>query len=70
MNLRYAFTSAIVRDLMDIESARQAVKLTVLPPQIVERLRQEARVRSKQKSSIHDCPRTLFYARIRTQGWE
>lgn len=51
MNLRYTFTSAIVRDLMDIESARQAVKLTVLPPQIVERLRQAARVRSTHYST-------------------
>ena len=51
MNLRYTFTSAIVRDLMDIESARQAVKLTVLPPHVVERLRQAARVRSTHYST-------------------
>ena len=51
MNLHYTFTPAIVRDLMDIESARQAVRLTVLPPQVVERLRQQARVRSTHYST-------------------
>jgi Fic family protein len=51
MNLRYTFIPAIVRDLMDIESARQAVKLTMLPPQVVERLRQQARVRSTHYST-------------------
>lgn len=51
MNERYTFTPAIVRDLMDIESARQIVNLTVLPPQVAERLRQEARVRSTHYST-------------------
>ena len=46
MEFRYTFTPAIVRDLMDIEAARQAVQLTVLPPQVAEALRQQARLRS------------------------
>ena len=51
MNLRYTFTPAIVRDLMAIEAARQTVRLTVLPPAVVEQLRQEARVRSTHYST-------------------
>ena len=51
MNERYNYTAAIVRDLMDIESARQIVKLTVLPPRVAERLRQQARVRSTHYST-------------------
>jgi len=51
MNERYNFTPAIVRDLMEIESARQIVKLTVLPPHVAERLRQQARVRSTHYST-------------------
>ena len=51
MNERYTFTPAIVRDLLDIESARQIVNLTVLPPQVVERLREQARVRSTHYST-------------------
>jgi len=51
MNERYNFTPVIVRDLMDIESARQIVNLTVLPPLVVERLRQQARVRSTHDST-------------------
>ena len=51
MNERYTFTSTIVRDLLDIESARQIVNLTVLPPQVAERLRQQARVRSTHYST-------------------
>jgi hypothetical protein len=34
MNERYTFTPASMRDLLDIESARQIVNLTVLPPQV------------------------------------
>lgn len=48
---RYTFTSAIVRDLMAIEAARQAVHLTVLPPQVAEALRQQARIRSTHFST-------------------
>jgi Fic family protein len=51
LELRYTFTSAIVRDLMAIEAARQAVRLTVLPPLVVERLRQTARLRSTHYST-------------------
>jgi len=51
MNLRYTFTPAIVRNLMEIEAARQSVQLTVLPPQVAERLRHEARVRSTHYST-------------------
>jgi Fic family protein len=51
MNLRFTFTPAIVRNLMAIEAARQAVQLTVLPPQVAERLRNEARVRSTHYST-------------------
>ncbi len=51
MNEHYTFTPPIVRDLLDIESARQIVNLTVLPPQVAERLRQEARVRSTHYST-------------------
>ncbi|HOU13758.1 MAG TPA: Fic family protein [Anaerolineae bacterium] len=46
MGFRYVFTPEMVRDLMDIEAARQTVRLTVLPPQIAEELRRQARVRS------------------------
>jgi len=46
MNPRYTFTPAIVQDLMEIEAARQTVRLTVLPPQVAEQLRRQARVRS------------------------
>jgi len=46
MNLNYTFTPEIVRDLLDIVAARQTVRLTVLPPQIAEDLRRQARVRS------------------------
>ena len=51
MNTRFTFTPAIVRDLMEIEAARQTVRLTVLPPQVAERLRQRARVRSMHYST-------------------
>jgi Fic family protein len=51
MNFRYAFTPAIVRDLMEIEAARQTVRLTVLPPQVAEQLRRQARVRSTHYST-------------------
>lgn len=51
MNPRYTFTPAIVRDLMDIEAARQTVRLTTLPPALAERLRQRARVRSTHYST-------------------
>ena len=51
MNTRFTFTPAIVRDLMEIEAARQTVRLTVLPPQVVEQLRQQARVRSTHYST-------------------
>lgn len=46
MNFRYTFTPEMVQDLMDIEAARQTVRLTVLPPQLAEELRRQARVRS------------------------
>jgi len=36
---------------MEIEAARQTVQLTVLPPQVAERLRQEARIRSTHYST-------------------
>ncbi|MBL7064979.1 MAG: Fic family protein [Anaerolineae bacterium] len=36
---------------MEIEAARQTVRLTVLPPQVIERLRQQARVRSTHYST-------------------
>jgi len=51
MEARYAFTAAIVRDLMAIEAARQAVRLTLLPPAVAERLRQTARLRSTHYST-------------------
>lgn len=51
MNLRYTFTPAIVRALMEIEAARQAVQLTVLPPAIAEALRQTARLRATHYST-------------------
>ncbi len=51
MNTRFTFTPAIVRDLMEIEAARQTVHLTVLPPQVAERLRQQARIRSTHYST-------------------
>lgn len=46
MNPRYTFTPAIVRALMEIEAARQAVRLTTLPPAVAEALRQTARLRA------------------------
>ncbi len=51
MLLKYTFTPAIVRALMDIEAARQAVTMTVLPLPVAERLRQQARVRSTHYST-------------------
>lgn len=51
MEPRYTFTMAIVRDLMAIEAARQAVRLTLLPPPVAERLRQTARLRSTHYST-------------------
>lgn len=51
MNLRYTFTPGIVRALMEIEAARQAVQLTVLPPAIAEALRQTARLRATHYST-------------------
>jgi Fic family protein len=63
MNLRYTFTPAIVRDLMEIEAARQAVQLTVLPPSIAEVLRQGARLRATHYSTrIEDNRLTLAEA--------
>ena len=51
MNPRYTFTPAIVRDLMEIEAARQAVQLTVLPPAVAEALRQSAWLRATHYST-------------------
>ena len=51
MNLRYTFTPAIVRMLMEIEAARQAVQLTILPPAVAEALRQTARLRATHYST-------------------
>ena len=51
MNQNYVFTPTIVRDLMAIEAASQTVRLTVLPPQVAERLRQDARLRSTHYST-------------------
>ena len=51
MNPRYIFIPAIVCDLMDIEAARQTVRLTTLPPAVAERLCQQARVRSTHYST-------------------
>ena len=51
MDLNYTFTPAIVRGLMEIEAARQAVSMTVLPFHVAERLRQQARVRSTHYST-------------------
>lgn len=51
MEFKYTFTAGIVQDLLAIETARQTVRLTVLPPQIAERLRQSARVRSTHFST-------------------
>lgn len=51
MTLRYTFTPAIVRDLMEIEATRQAVQLTVLPPVVAEVLRQSARLRATHYST-------------------
>lgn len=51
MSFRYTFTAAMVRDLLAIESARQTVQLTVLPPPVAEKLRAEARLRSTHFST-------------------
>ncbi|MEJ5198038.1 MAG: Fic family protein [Anaerolineae bacterium] len=51
MNLRYTFTPTIVRALMEIEAARQAVRLTTLPPAVAEALRQTARLRATHYST-------------------
>ena len=51
MNLRYTFSAAIVRDLMEIEAARQAVQLTLLPPAVARALRQSARLRATHYST-------------------
>ena len=51
MQFHYTFTPAIARDLMEIEAARQTVQLTVLPPHLAERLRQQARLRSTHYST-------------------
>jgi Fic family protein len=51
MPYRYAFTPEIVHHLQAIERSRTEVSLTVLPPAIVERLRQRARVRSTHFST-------------------
>jgi len=64
MNPRYTFTPVIVRDLMEIEAARQTVQLTVLPPQVAEQLRQQARVCSTHYSTRIEGNRlTLVEAR-------
>ncbi len=62
MNLNYTFTPAIVRDLMAIEASRQIVTLMVLPLEVTERLRREARGRSthylsaeQRRSETHGC---------------
>jgi len=47
----YTFTPTIVRALMTIEAARQAVTMTTLPLPVVEHLRQQARVRSTHYST-------------------
>ncbi len=51
MNPRYTFTPAMVRGLMEIEAARQAVQLTVLPPAAAEALRKSARLRATHYST-------------------
>jgi len=51
MNLRYTVTPAIVRSLMEVEAARQAVQLTVLPAAVIEALRQTARLRAAYYST-------------------
>ena len=51
MPYHYAFTPEIVGLLQAIERARTEVRLTVLPPAIVERLRHRARVRSTHFST-------------------
>ncbi len=51
MNPRYTFTPAMVRDLMEIEAARQGVQLTLLPPATAEVLRQGARLRATHYST-------------------
>lgn len=51
MNPRYTFTPTIVRDLMEIEAARRAMQLTVLPPTAAEALRQNARLRATHYST-------------------
>jgi Fic family protein len=64
MNPRYTFTPVIVRDLMEVEAARQTVQLTVLSPQVAEQLRQQARVRSTHYSTRIEGNRlTLVEAR-------
>ena len=51
MPYRYAFTPEIVQLLQAIERARTEVRLTILPPGVVERLRRRARVRSSHYST-------------------
>ena len=51
VSFNYTFTPTIVRALMTIEAARQAVTMTTLPLPLAERLRQQARVRSTHYST-------------------
>jgi len=51
MSYKYKFTNKIVRDLMTIEAAREAVGVTVLHPATAESLRRQARVRSTHYST-------------------
>lgn len=47
MTLNQTFTPSIVCDLMAIESMHRTVRLAVLSPQVTQRLRRDARLRSR-----------------------
>jgi Fic family protein len=51
MSYQFTYTSTIVRYLQEIERSRTAVDLTILPPEVAERLRLQARVRSTHYST-------------------
>ena len=48
---RFSFSPAIVRALLEIESARAAVEHTPVPPGAAEELRRRARLRSTHYST-------------------
>jgi hypothetical protein len=51
VSYQFSFTPEIVRSLQIIERVRETIRLTILPPLIAERLRQQAHIRSTHYST-------------------